>query len=171
MLLLSRPPYLRWALAAIVVIAALLWDLSARRVEPYPFASQDLERGQPITAEVIEWRKLPHGSIARTDVTESVALTDVRAGDPLTRSVAGPSRPIPDGWWSVPLDLPLGIAEGAIVRLVLQDGTSVEGIVTIAAAEDQFGVARVGAVAVPEGAADAVAVSAGAGALTVLVAP
>ncbi|MDJ0792382.1 MAG: SAF domain-containing protein [Acidimicrobiia bacterium] len=171
MLLLSRPPYLRWALAATVVIAALLWDLSARRVEPYPFASEDVERGQPITAQVVEWRNLPLGSVERIDVTGSVALTDIRAGDPLTPSVAGSSPPIPEGWWSVPLDLPLGIAEGAIVRLVMQDGTSVDGIVTIAANEDQFGVTRAGAVAVPEEVADAVAVSAGADALTVLVAP
>ena len=71
MLLLSRPPYVRWVIAVLIVVAALLWELSEQVTEPFPFAARSIARGEPIASEAIEWRKLPRGSLPRIDVTDS----------------------------------------------------------------------------------------------------
>ena len=98
-------------------------------------------------------------------------MADIAAGDPLTSSLVGSLPPIPEGWWSVPIALPLGVPPGSTVRLSLIDGTSVHGIVSRAATEDEFGIERAGAVAVSETDVDRVAASSATGSIVVLVAP
>lgn len=171
MLLLSRPPYLRWAAAFLVVACALAWDLHGRRTVPYPVAGSDIAAGASISASVVEWRRIPAGLFAEVDLSNRVALTSIRQGDPLTSSVVASQSPIPPGWWSVAVPIPLGLEVGARVRLVIADSASVEGIVAAPASEDRFGVQSLGSVAVPPGHADAVASAASSNAVTVLVAP
>ena len=63
---LTRPPYLRWAAAAAVVVAAFLWDLRGSSDILYPFATSAIAAGATIhgvyppdertLAEYEEWR-------------------------------------------------------------------------------------------------------------------
>jgi len=153
------------------MLAAILWELSDRATEAVPFASTNITRGEAITDEHIEWRDIPIGRVKGADLTNASALTAIVKGDPLTASVAGGRPPIPDGWWSVPADLPPGAPAGSPVRLTLPDGSSVQGVISIAASTDQFGIAVPGTIAVPESLIDEVAAAAATGALLVLVAP
>jgi hypothetical protein len=85
--------------------------------------------------------------------------------------VAGGGSVNPADWWAVPIGLPSGIARGTHVRITTLDGVEVEGIVAVAATQDQFGLATQGAVAVPEEAVSVVSLAAAADALVVVVAP
>jgi SAF domain len=170
-LLLSRPPYLRWAVASLIVIAAFAWDVSRRATEPYPFAARTITRGTEITEDVLRWEAVPRGTFTLPALDDVHALTDIREGDPVTSSVAGRGSVIPADWWAVPIGLPSGIARGTHVRITTLDGVEVEGIVAVAATQDQFGLATQGAVAVPEEAVSVVSLAAAADALVVVVAP
>lgn len=171
MLLLTKPPYHRWALACLIVVAAIGWDLSDRATEEIPFAITAIGKGETITDDKVEWRTMPRGAIEPADLSNATALTSIGSGDPLTRSVAGPEPSIPEGWWSVPADLPPGVPTGSAVRMTLADGTSAAGVVAVAATTDQFGLSAPGAVAVPEDVVDAVATAAASGTLLIVVAP
>ena len=171
MLLLAKPPYLRWSVAALIVIAAILWELSDRATEPVPFANAAIGRGDTIAVDDVEWRDIPIGTVEPADLAGATALVDIREGDPLTSSVAGMGPQIPKGWWSVPVDLPPGVPAGSAVRLTTTEGFSVDGIIAIAASSDQFGISVAGAVAVPEQVVDVVAGAAASGGLLVVVAP
>jgi hypothetical protein len=170
-LLLSRPPYLRWAIAALIVVAAVLWELSDRATESIPFAAELITKGSAIDENAVTWKDMPVGTIEPADLAGATATVDIAQGDPISRSVAGDGTSVPSDWWSVPLDLPPGIPVGSGVRLTLIDGSSVDGVVSLAATEDQFGMSRPGAVAVPESAVETVAVAAASDALLVVVAP
>ncbi len=50
---LARPPYLRWAAAAAVVVAALVWDLRGTGDILYPFAARAIAGGAAITETVV----------------------------------------------------------------------------------------------------------------------
>ncbi|MGI9666417.1 MAG: SAF domain-containing protein [Acidimicrobiia bacterium] len=170
-MLLSRPPYLRWIAAAILVAGALAWEVSDRATEPYPFAANAIAAGTPITEEIVEWKQVPKGSIKMPDLGSSSALAAIAPGDPLTRSVVGSGSSVPDDWWSVPVTLPLGLARGTKVKLSLLDGSSVTGVVAMPASDDEFGIKRAGFVAVAESDAGRVALAAANDAILVLIAP
>ena len=171
MLLLAKPPYLRWALVVIIFVAAVAWEVADRATVPHPFAARAIPRGETVEVDDVEWRQLPGGALPSIDVLGSTAVADIAAGDPLTSSVIGSLPPVPEGWWSVPVALPLGVPPGSKVRLSLIDGTTAHGIVSRAATEDEFGIERAGAVAVSESDVDRVAASSAAGSIVVLVAP
>jgi len=170
-LLLARPPYLRWIVAVLIVVVAILWELTDRATEPVPFASVSIRRGEAITEDHIEWREVQIGTVEPADLADARALVDIQRGAPLTASIAGVRPPIPAGWWSVPADLPPGVPAGSVVRLTTSDGSSVDGVISVAASTDQFGISVPGAVAVSEAAVDAVASAAASGSLLVVVAP
>ena len=171
MLWLSRPPYLRWIAAGSIVLAALAWDLSKRQSEPFPFAASIIASGTPITDDLIEWRDLPEGAIAAPILSGVSAVADIDAGDPITRSVLSHTLPLPDGWWSIPIDIPDGIPVGAAIRVVLPDGSAATGVVTQPASNDGFGVPSPGTVGFPQTVADTVARLAATGSLVILVEP
>jgi hypothetical protein len=162
---------MRWVIATAVVVAAIGWEVTRSAEEPFPFAERDIAAGSTINDEDIDWRSLPAGVAVVPSLTDAVALTDIRSGDPLTASVAGTMRAIPPDWWSVPIALPVGVPRGAHVRLSLADGRSTEGVVDIPGSEDSFGVMRRGAVAVPEQWADAIARAEADGGLVVMLPP
>ncbi len=171
MLWLARPPYLRWIAAGALVVAALMWDLSERETESFPFAVVDLERGQPITAADIEWRDMPAGAFIVPDLVDATALVPIRSGDPIVPSLASTSPALPSNSWAVPVPLPLGAGAGTAVKLVFPDGSDVAGVVIQSAGEDSFGFDTTGLVAVVEQAANAVALASANGDLVVLVEP
>ncbi len=120
---------------------------------------------------MVEWRGLPDGSLPKLDLDGAVALADIVAGDPITPSVAGAEVSIPDGWWAVPMRLPLHLGRGSEVRLVLGDGSAIDAVVTNAAAVHDFGGDAIGSVAVPPDVADVVAVASAADSVVVLARP
>lgn len=170
MLLLSKPPLLRWAAAVIVVLAAIAWDLSGRATEPFPFAAEPIDRGTPITEELIEWRRVGRGDLAVPTLEGRRAAVDIATGDPITASTLETPDLVPDDWWSVPMEVPIGLSEGTAVRLLLPAGAFVDGIVTAAPTDDAFG-GTVGAVAVASEHLEAVAAAASAGLVMIVISP
>lgn len=171
MLLLSRPPYLRWIAAIVVVGAAVGLEISDRSTEPIPFAARAIAKGEAFDADLIEWRFLPSGSIVAPALTGLVATAPINAGDPITTSVAGAFPAIPDGWWAVPVDLPIGVPIGSKVRLIIEGGVAYEGLVVAESTDDGFGIPTMGSVALPAATVDAVAQAAAEGRVAVAVAP
>ena len=127
---LTRPPYLRWAAAATVVVAAFLWDLRGSSDILYPFASSAIAGGTTITEADVEWRRVPEGTMAVPDLSDPVAARDVPAGEPIVPSAVSGATTIPEGWWSVPVPLPATALPGARIRLVdAASGFETDGIV------------------------------------------
>ncbi|MEZ5176408.1 MAG: SAF domain-containing protein [Acidimicrobiia bacterium] len=159
MLVLSRPPYLRWLAAVALLAGAFAWDLSKGAAEPAPFAATTIERGTVIEASMIEWRQVPVGLLPAVELT-GVAATRIDRGEPIVASALSTAASIPIGWWTVPMDVPPAATPGASVRIVLADGFGVVGRVVEASRDDPFGMREPGLVAVPHEAADMVALAA-----------
>lgn len=168
---LGRPPYLRWSAAAILLVAAVVWDLSERATEPFPFAATDLSRGQPIEPDDIQWRDVPVGSMTRPQLGDPVAAVAIAEGDPIVRSLLAVAVAPPLNGWAVPIPLPVGAVAGTPVSLVFADGTDVEGTIIRSATEDSLGFKTDGLVMVEDGDANAVALAAANGDLVVLIRP
>jgi len=169
---LRRPPYVRWAAAAAVVLAALLWDLRDEAASPYPFAASGIAAGTPITESMIEWRNLPQGAMALPDLSDPVAARDVPAGEPIVPSAVSGPPAVPDGWWSIPVPLSPGAVPGTQIRLIdTASGLEADGLVVVAGSDDVMSIDTSGLVAVPPDAAAAVAIAASQGTLVVLLAP
>jgi hypothetical protein len=168
---LSRPPYARWIAAAIVIIAAVVWDISERATEPFPFAAEDLSRGQSISPDDVQWRQVPAGSLSLPSLTGVVATVGIVAGDPIVASlVSDPMFHSPNSW-AVSVPLPVGASPGSEVSLVFADGTHVAGTIIQPATEDTFGLTSDGLVTVEDGSASAVALAAANGDLVVMLRP
>ena len=169
---LTRPPYLRWAAAAAVVLAALLWDLRDESETPYPFAASEIAAGSSITESMVEWRNLPNGVMALPDLSAPVAARDLTAGEPIVPSAVSGATIVPDGWWSVPVPLSPGAVPGSQVRLIdTVSGLETDGFVVAAGTDDLLSIDTSGLVAVPPDAAAGIAIAADQGTLVVLLAP
>ncbi|MGB9357758.1 MAG: SAF domain-containing protein [Acidimicrobiia bacterium] len=169
---LTRPPYLRWAAAAAVVLAALLWDLRDEAEVPYPFTARSIAAGTPIAESMIEWRNLPEGAMALPDLSDPVAARDLPPGEPIVPSAVSGAPVIPDGWWSVPVPLSHRAVPGSRIRLIdALSALEVDGVVVAAGTDDLMSVDTSGLVAVPPDAAATVAIAAAEGTLVVLLEP
>lgn len=167
----ERPPWLRWAAAAVIVAAALVYEFAPRPEERRPFAARTVAAGTLLTDADIEWRDVPAGLLPAADLSLATAVA-LRPGDPIVASVltAGPS--IPEGWWSVPLPLPPEVAPGTAARLIT--GTAEEwtdGVVISPPVADPYAPTPTGQVAVPEAAAARIAAAAASGDVVVLLEP
>lgn len=170
-LLLSRPPYVRWAGAVVLVAAAFAWDVSARATEQVPFAARAIQRGEPIDTDSIEWRSAPIGLLPQPNLQSATAAVTINRGEPISPSALRFTAAVPVGWWTVAMDLPPTVLPGTGVRIVLGGGEGVSGIVVEPSREDSFGLRSAGLVAVPSQAADAVGLAAGAGQIVLLFEP
>ena len=169
---LTRPPYLRWAAAALIFLAALGWDLQGRSGSPYPFAAQSITAGAPITEGDVEWRTMPDGVLTLPDLNAPVATRAIAQGEPILPSAVGVDQGIPNGWWAVSVSLPTATPIGASVRLISTErAVQSEGIVIALGTSDLLSIAEAGLVAVPPEHAAAIATAAAEGTLIVLVAP
>jgi len=169
---LTRPPYLRWVAAALLFIAALVWDVRGRTGVPYPFAAHQIAAGAAIGEEDVEWRTVPSGLLALPDLALSIASRAIDEGEPILPSAIDFAGGIPNGWWSVPVALPETAVAGSRVRLITTEGTvESEGIVVTAGSSDLLSISDAGLVAVPPEHAAAVATAAVDGTLIVLIAP
>jgi len=168
---LGRPPYLRWIAATSLVVAGLVWDVTERATELFPFAAVDMARGQFLASEDIEWRPVTSGSMVMPNLVGVTAATAIRSGDPIVPSLVSVSAPIPADSWAVSVPLPPGAGPGTSVRLVFIDGTWTSGTIVQPATEDAFGMISQGLVAVGGEAANSVALATANGDLIVLIEP
>jgi len=152
------------------VVVAFLWDLHGSAEMSYPFASGPIAAGTPITDSNVEWRSVPEGIIAMPDLSDPVASRDLAAGEPIVPSAVTRTSIIPEGWWSVPVTLPVTAPPGTRARLVGTDPVfETDGIVVSTPGEDLLSFSETGMVAVPPDNAAAVATAARDGMLIVLL--
>jgi hypothetical protein len=169
---LSHPPYLRWILAAALIVGALAWEFQQAATVRYPFAQRAIASGEPIPEDTVDWRPVPQGLMELPDLSAPIAARDLAAGEPIGPSAVAAKTVIPDEWWSVPIALPAAALPGRPVRLVLLDlQETVDGVVVAAARPDPLSLSDAGLVAVPGEHAPAVAMAAVAGTIAVLVQP
>lgn len=170
---LQRPPYLRWAVGALVVLAALAWDLRPSPTTSIPFAARALPAGDPIGADAVVWRRVPSGLLTAPDLEGAVAAVPVPEGDPITAAVVAGRVEVPEGWFALPVDIGGHAAAGDRVVLVIADPpTSVPGVVVSTQTGDRFSLDFTPAVvAVPAEHTAAVAAAALDGRVVAAVAP
>lgn len=171
MLALSQPPYLRWALAVLIVVLALVWDLSGRSTERAPFAASDIRRGTTIEPGAVVWKDVPVGLFDVAPPEGHTAAVSIATGDPITGAMTVTGVMVPDGWWTVPVGTPMAVTPGSPVRVVLPDGQATDGVVVEPSTEDAFGIQSAGLVAVPPHYADVAGLAAAANQLVVLYSP
>lgn len=174
----SSLPYLRYAVAAILVVAAVWVELRPRGMVEHPFAVVPIPAGAALERSMFEFRDIPAGVLEAAQIGGTTRHS-IAAGNPLLPGDVDPAGvAVPRGWWTVEVALPLDTQPGDLIRLVVRPyepgGPSlvVDGIAVGAppAGADPFGLeASVGRVALPEDTAAEVAVAAGDHRLTVLV--
>jgi hypothetical protein len=170
---LPRPPYLRWAAAALLILGAFAWDLRSPAVELRPFASRPVRAGEVLDASAVAWRPVPAGLLAAPDLAGATAAVDLAAGDPLVAAVLRQGAVVPDGWWEVAVEVGAHAAAGDEVMLVVVDPpATIPGLVVIPQQGDAYSLDyRPAVVAVPADSAALAAAAAAAGSLVVAVAP
>lgn len=170
---LQRPPYLRWAAAALLVAGAVAWDLRGTATSPHPFLTATVAAGSPIPADAVEWRSVPAGLLDPPELDGRVAALDLDAGDPITTSVLTDPATAPEGWWAVPITLGRHARPGDEVMLVTIDPPlTIPGVVLEAEAGDTYSLDfRPAVVAVPGESAPLVAAAAGEGRIVAVVRP
>lgn len=151
---LSRPPYLRWALAAVVVLTGVLIELRPPTTVPHPFAVRPIAIGEVVDDSSVVWREVPAGLLAPTKLP-LVSDRPIGVGEPVLGG-DGPEQvsSIPDGWWAIEVGIPDGTRSGNTVRLVTATGVA-DGVV-VDVREGDFG-ERTALVAVPDAAVSMVA--------------
>lgn len=170
---LQPPPYLRWAAAALLVIAAAVWDLRGSATTPHPFAAGPITAGTALTADDVTWRPLPADAFPPPDLDGATAAVDLAAGDPITAAVLTTTVAIPDDWWAVPIAVGTHALPGEAVLLVIIDPPiTVPGIVVSAQQGDRFSLDhRPAVVAVPGESAALIAAAEAAGLVVTAVRP
>lgn len=171
MLVLSRPPYLRWLAAVALIGGAIAWEYARAATQPAPFAAHPIARGEVISENMIKWKAVPVGLLKSVNPVGTAAVATIGEGDPITESSVTSGVVVPDDWWTVAADIPKGAVRGSRVRVVLADGFGVTGVVVEPSEGDTFGIASAGLLAVPPETADRVALAASEGALVVLFEP
>ena len=170
---LPRPPYLRWAAAALLVLGALAWDLRSPAVELRPFASRPVRAGEALDASAVAWREVPAGLLSASDPEGALAAVDLAAGDPLVAAVLGHEAAVPEGWWELAVAVGAHATTGDEVMLVVMEPpATIPGLVVIPQQGDAYSLDyRPAVVAVPAEAAGLVASAAASGSLVAAVAP
>lgn len=166
----ARPPYLRWAAAGAILVAAFAIELWPRTEVLHPFLRIDVAAGEVIGDEALRWEHVPAGLLP-VMAEGGLAAVDVAKGEPLLPSHLTEGPRIPPGWWSVPVALPAATPYGVEVQLIdTEIGQVTDGIVIGLPSTDAFTFDATGLVAVPGEQAAAVAVAAAADRLTVILA-
>ncbi|HVR32899.1 MAG TPA: hypothetical protein VMS74_09345 [Acidimicrobiia bacterium] len=151
---LSRPPYVRWALAAAVVLTGVFVEFRPPTTVPHPFAEFQIAIGEVVDDTSVMWRDVPVGLLAPVRLP-LVSDRRIGVGEPvLGGNGAEDVSSIPDGWWAIEVDIPDGTRSGSTVRLVTATGVA-DGVV-VDVREGDFG-ERTALVAVPEAAISMVA--------------
>ena len=139
---MTRPPYLRWAVAAVVLIAGFAIELRPSEEVDVPVAITDLPAGTTLTSSDVRWEPAPPGLVAPIELP-AVLARRVSAGSVVTEADVGSplGELAPPGWWRIELDVPGDPAVGDPVLAVItgDDGTyAVEGVLDAPAASDGY---------------------------------
>ncbi|MGH8923696.1 MAG: SAF domain-containing protein [Acidimicrobiia bacterium] len=116
---LAKPPYVRRALAVVILLVAVGWEFRPTPTELRPYLARDVAAGDEVGDEDIEWRRVPIGFLPEHASPSGLFLVDLERGAPLIRSVVGEASPLPEGWWSLEVPVPDGTSAGVEVRLVV----------------------------------------------------
>jgi hypothetical protein len=170
---LQRPPYLRRAAAALLVVAAIAWDLRGSSTEVHPFAARPIAAGALISDADIRWRRLPTGAFKIPELGDRAAAVDLAPGEPIIGAVLTAPAKIPDGWWAVPVEVGPHAIPGDPVMLVITDPPlTIGGIVVSTQRGDPYSLDyRPALVAVPGDVAPLVAAADRAGLLVAATRP
>lgn len=135
----------------------------------HPFAVTHIAVGEAIGDHNTELRPVPAGLFEAPE-DAAHALVDIPAGTPVLPAQTGPNQLVmPQGWWIVAVDVPLESEVGDPVRVILLDeGRSVEGVVSAVGSSDGFTTSTGGVAVAPDAAPD-VAAAAANGRVAVLV--
>ena len=168
----TRPPYLRWALAALIVLAAFAIELRPNPTEQYPFVAEPLSAGVRLTPEHIEWRTVPAGLFDMPLLEGAMTDHALNAGEAIQASSLTKESLAPEGWWAVPIQLPVDAPQGTVLRIVVLDPPLiVEGLVVRPQVRDTFATSEPALVAVAPQAAEIVAAASARNELIVLMQP
>lgn len=175
MLWLTRPPYLRWLVAAVAVALALYAELRPPPTAPHPFAVEEIPAGEEVTRARVELRPVPPGMLGDVELP-AVAGRTIRPGEPvLPAALEGVAGSIPEGWWALELPVPEGASPGMELRVVVApadlggEAQAVPGVMVQSSSAD-VALEPSTLVAVPPAAGVEVAVAAREGRVTVLLA-
>jgi hypothetical protein len=170
---LQRPPYLRWAAAVLLVIGALLWDLRGEPTVLHPYLTRAVAAGETIGEDDLEWREIPAGILPVVDLDTPVAGVDLAAGLPVMDAALRRPVTVPEGWWSVPVQVDAAAGAGDRVLLVVTEPpATVTGLVVSPQRGDPYSLDfRPASVAVPGESAPLVAAAAARGVLVAAVRP
>ncbi|NIV57918.1 MAG: hypothetical protein GWN48_21330, partial [Actinobacteria bacterium] len=155
--------------AALLVMAALVWDLGGSATVAYPFTATPAARGRPVE---VEYRQVPEG-LFPPGADTGTAVVDLPAGVPLLPYLVGTGVTVPDGWWTVPIEGAAHAASGDRVMLVSADPPlRFIGLVVSAGRGDRYsGDYRPALVALPEEEAALASAASSLGGLVVAVQP
>lgn len=170
MLWLERPPILRWAGALLLVLVAAWSEFAPPPATTMAFLSTDVTAGTLLTDDLIERRRVTSPGFTTVD-PQGVAVTDLKAGDPLVASMIAKTT-IPDGWLLIAAPLPHHARPGMPATGVILPEDDVgepaqfPAFVVESSSTDPFGEAT-GTLAVPEQWLGRAAAAAGSGRLVV----
>ncbi len=171
----ARPPWIRWAVSACLLVAAFTLEVRGPATTHHWFATADIEAGTALTPDQFRTVRVPTGLFPPID-PHGFARTEIYSGDPLISGhVAEQPVRVPDDWWVIELSVPARLRVGQQVLLVVLDTdtpTTVDGVaVTVNTTSDPFGgMSAVGSIAVPSAEAATVAAAVASGNVTVLTA-
>ena len=98
MLWLTRPPYLRWSLVALLVVASLWVEIRPTSSVTHPYLAHDLARGEAVEG-ALEWRTVA-GGVLEPVMGTGFADRDLVASQPLLPGdTTDAPITVPPGWW------------------------------------------------------------------------
>lgn len=155
--------------ATAIVLVALFVEFRPSPLTEHPFLTAAVTTGDEIGDWNTEWRSVPAGLLPEVDPS-GTAARPIAEGEPLLESMLSEAgKPVPDGWWTIEIELPEGTAAGTRAQLVLLgSGSVVDAIVVGEPIDDSFG-SSLGSVAVAPGEAVATAVAAAGGDIAVMI--
>ncbi|MGH8927846.1 MAG: hypothetical protein ACRDWH_05815 [Acidimicrobiia bacterium] len=167
---LARPSYGRWAVAILLVVVSVYFEIRPAPTVRHPFSGAPLAAGSELNEALIDWRHVPIGVLPPVNI-EGRLLVDVPAGQPLVPALIGTSPAIPAGWWALTVPVPEASIPGTEVRLVVDVRTNPRVIpgLLIRTFQSTGLDGTTALVALPETEAGAVAAALADSALTVLV--
>lgn len=138
---MTRPPYLRWAAAALVLIAGLLIELRPSPTVDVPVAIDDVSAGSILQPTDVVWRQAPAGLFEPVDLP-ATATRRVTAGSVVTvADIRVGEDPIPPDWWSIELPVPPGATAGDPILAVVASGDktlALRGVMSSDPVDDGF---------------------------------
>ncbi|MPZ51330.1 MAG: hypothetical protein GEU79_01095 [Acidimicrobiia bacterium] len=160
---MQRPPYLRWAISGLLVLAIVWVEFAPDGMVEHPYLASSVTPGTPL-GDVVEMRRVPAGVFPEVMISNKVSRYSLEQGTPLSPGlVANPDLLAPADWLTIVTGVPTTAVAGSKARLVTieEPANSVTGVV-IATGEE-------GEVAIPPDSAEAIATAHRRGSLEVLV--